>query len=127
MFFKYLKKKETNRKNYHTLQELYTSVFEYIEGYYNSRRPHSSQFPRTSDPERERKVILGATLSYCSQKKLRKNVSIFFNYSPVLVIRYFSGYYHSYLLFWSGCCLYYKYVFLCCDNLFLMGCFVIPL
>lgn len=41
-FFKCLKKEETNRRNYHTLQELYTSVFEYIEGYYNTRRPHSS-------------------------------------------------------------------------------------
>lgn len=41
-FFKYLKKEKTNRRNYHTLQELYTSVFEYIEGYYNTRRPHSS-------------------------------------------------------------------------------------
>lgn len=41
-FFKYLKKEETNRRNYHTLQELHASVFEYMEGYYNSRRPHSS-------------------------------------------------------------------------------------
>ena len=41
-FFKYLKREETNRRNYHTLQELYTSVFEYIEGYYNTRRPYSS-------------------------------------------------------------------------------------
>ena len=41
-FFKYLKKEETNRRTYHTLQELQTSVFEYIEGFYNSRRPHSS-------------------------------------------------------------------------------------
>ncbi len=41
-FFKYLKKEETNRRTYHTLQELQNSVFEYIEGFYNSRRPHSS-------------------------------------------------------------------------------------
>ena len=41
-FFKYLKKEETNRKNYHSMQELYLSVFEYIEGYYNSKRPHIS-------------------------------------------------------------------------------------
>ncbi len=41
-FFKYLKREETNRRNYHTLQELFTSVFEYIEGYYNTRRPHGS-------------------------------------------------------------------------------------
>ena len=41
-FFKYLKKEETNRRTYHSFQELYNSVFEYIEGYYNSRRPHGS-------------------------------------------------------------------------------------
>ncbi len=41
-FFKYLKLEETNRRTYHTFYELYLSVFEYIEGYYNSRRPHGS-------------------------------------------------------------------------------------
>ena len=41
-FFKYLKREETNRRTYHTFNELYLSVFEYIEGYYNSRRPHCS-------------------------------------------------------------------------------------
>lgn len=41
-FFKYLKKEETNRRTYHSLQELQLSVFEYIEGYYNSRRPHGT-------------------------------------------------------------------------------------
>lgn len=41
-FFKYLKKEETNRKIYHSLQELQLSVFEYIEGFYNSKRPHGS-------------------------------------------------------------------------------------
>ena len=41
-FFKYLKKEETNRRTYHSLQELQLSIFEYIEGFYNSRRPHSS-------------------------------------------------------------------------------------
>ena len=41
-FFKYLKKEETNRKTYHSLQELQLSIFQYIEGYYNSRRPHGS-------------------------------------------------------------------------------------
>lgn len=39
-FFKYLKKEETNRRIYHTLQELQNSVFEYIEGFYHSKRPH---------------------------------------------------------------------------------------
>ena len=41
-FFKYLKREETNRRTYHTFNELYLSLFEYIEGYYNSRRPHST-------------------------------------------------------------------------------------
>ena len=41
-FFKYLKHEEINRRNYSSLQELKLSVFEYIEGYYNSKRPHSS-------------------------------------------------------------------------------------
>ena len=37
----HIKKEETNRKCYHSLQELQLSIFEYIEGYYNSKRPHS--------------------------------------------------------------------------------------
>lgn len=41
-FFKYLKKEEINRKTYHSLHELQLSVFEYIEGFYNSKRPHGS-------------------------------------------------------------------------------------
>lgn len=41
-FFKYLKKEETNRRIYHSLSELQLSVFEYIEGFYNSKRPHST-------------------------------------------------------------------------------------
>lgn len=41
-FFKYLKKEETGRRVYHTFNELKLSVFEYIEGFYNSKRPHAS-------------------------------------------------------------------------------------
>ena len=41
-FFKYLKKEECYRKNYHSVGELKLSLFEYIEGFYNSRRPHYS-------------------------------------------------------------------------------------
>ena len=41
-FFRYLKKEETNRKTYSTLDELKLSVFEYIEGFYNAKRPHNS-------------------------------------------------------------------------------------
>ena len=41
-FFKYLKREETNRRTYHTFHALHLSIFEYIEGFYNSRRPHDS-------------------------------------------------------------------------------------
>ena len=41
-FFKYLKKEETNRRTFSSLSELKLSIFEYIEGFYNSKRPHSS-------------------------------------------------------------------------------------
>lgn len=41
-FFKYLKKEETDRKCYRSMQELQLSIFEYIEGYYNSKRPHGT-------------------------------------------------------------------------------------
>ncbi len=41
-FFKYLKKEKTDRKCYRSLQELQLSIFEYIEGYYNSKRPHGT-------------------------------------------------------------------------------------
>ncbi len=41
-FFKYLKREKTGRGTYRTFNELQLSVFEYIEGYYNSRRPHGS-------------------------------------------------------------------------------------
>ena len=41
-FFKYLKKEETDRKCYDSLKELQLSIFEYIEGYYNSKRPHTT-------------------------------------------------------------------------------------
>lgn len=41
-FFTYLKREETSRRRYHTFNELHLSVFEYMEGFYNSRRPHGS-------------------------------------------------------------------------------------
>ena len=41
-FFKYLKKEETNRRIYCSLADLRIALFEYIDGYYNSRRPHGS-------------------------------------------------------------------------------------
>ncbi len=48
-FFKYLKKEETNRRTYHSVRELQLSLFEYIEGYYNSRRPHATLGMLTPD------------------------------------------------------------------------------
>ena len=41
-FFRYLKQEETNRRSYSSLSELKLSVFEYIDGFYNSRRPHGA-------------------------------------------------------------------------------------
>lgn len=41
-FFKYLKLEETNRRSYKSFEELKLSVFSYIDGYYNPKRPHSS-------------------------------------------------------------------------------------
>lgn len=52
-FFKYLKKEETNRKTYHSLQELQLSVFQYIEGFYNSKRPHGSLGMMTPNEKEE--------------------------------------------------------------------------
>ena len=41
-FFKYLKMEETGRKHYRTMEELRLDLFSYIDGYYNSKRIHSS-------------------------------------------------------------------------------------
>lgn len=41
-FFKYLKLEETNRRSYCSSAELKLSLFQYIEGYYNKKRPHSA-------------------------------------------------------------------------------------
>ena len=41
-FFKYLKYEETNRRTYHNQDELRNSLFKYIDGFYNSVRPHGS-------------------------------------------------------------------------------------
>lgn len=40
-FFKYLKKEETDRNSYHSFHHLNLCLFEYINGFYNSVRPHS--------------------------------------------------------------------------------------
>ena len=41
-FFKYLKLERTNRMTYHSVEDLRRDIFEYIEGFYNNRRPHGS-------------------------------------------------------------------------------------
>lgn len=41
-FFKYMKKEELNRRTFKNIHEVYQSCFEYIEGFYNSMRPHSA-------------------------------------------------------------------------------------
>ena len=41
-FFKYLKKEELNRKHFQKLEDVKLVVFQYIEGFYNSQRPHST-------------------------------------------------------------------------------------
>ena len=46
-FFRYLKKEQTDRFCYRTFAELRASLFEYIDGYYNSRRLHSAIGYRT--------------------------------------------------------------------------------
>ena len=56
-FFKYLKKEEINRHKYATLSDLNLAVFEYIDGYYNSRRPHGSLNYLTPN-EVEKKYLL---------------------------------------------------------------------
>ena len=41
-FFKYLKKEEIYRETYSDFSDLQSSLFEYIDGFYNPKRPHSS-------------------------------------------------------------------------------------
>ena len=41
-FFKFLKKEEINRRKFSQIEEVKQSVFSYIEGYYNKKRPHSA-------------------------------------------------------------------------------------
>ena len=40
-FFKYLKKEETDRRSYSSIEEPKNSIFKYIDCFYNSIRPHS--------------------------------------------------------------------------------------
>ena len=77
-FFKYLKKEETNRRTYHSLQELQLSIFEYIEGFYNSRRPHGSLGMLTPN---EKKNSSGIRLNASFQKDFSNNRVHLLDYS----------------------------------------------
>ena len=48
-FFKYLKKEDLNRKTFSSIYELNLALFEYIEGFYNSKRPHFANKLLTPD------------------------------------------------------------------------------
>lgn len=41
-FFKHFKREEANRRTYHSVNDLHNAIFEYIDGFYNSIRPHAS-------------------------------------------------------------------------------------
>ena len=41
-FFKFLKKEEVNRRRFSQIEEVKLSLFSYIEGYYNKKRPHEA-------------------------------------------------------------------------------------
>ncbi|MCL2847648.1 MAG: IS3 family transposase [Firmicutes bacterium] len=41
-FFKFLKRNEVYRRHYATKEQMYASLFEYISGYYNTRKKHSA-------------------------------------------------------------------------------------
>ena len=55
-FFKYLKKEETNRRNFRTYRDLYHSVFQYIKDF-----SQTTWFFRLSDTRRNGNNILGTT------------------------------------------------------------------
>ena len=73
-FFKYLKKEETNRRIYHSFKELQLSVFEYIDGYYNAKRPHGGSAAHT---KRSRNLISRAEPIACSLGFFCKFVSTY--------------------------------------------------
>lgn len=64
-FFKYLKKEETDRRNYTNLAELKQSLFTYINGFYNSVRPHSHNDGLTPNEKEALFMITGFFLFFC--------------------------------------------------------------
>ena len=59
-FFKFLKKEEINRRKFSRIEEVKQSIFSYIEGYYNKKRPHSANNGFSPD-EKE--------AEFCAEKK----------------------------------------------------------
>jgi len=54
-FFKYAKQEEFSRRNFANVSEVKMAAFQYIEGFYNSRRPHSANQMLTPN---EKEVML---------------------------------------------------------------------
>lgn len=52
-FFKYLKRDELSRRNFHSLEDVSLATFSYIEGWYNNRRPHSHNNMLTPNEKEE--------------------------------------------------------------------------
>ena len=53
-FFKFLKLEEINRNHYSKLSDLKSALFEYIDGFYNTKRPHrANDFLSPNDFESE--------------------------------------------------------------------------
>lgn len=48
-FFKYLKHEEIGRRSFKSISQVNLAVFEYIHGFYNSKRPHSANSMLTPD------------------------------------------------------------------------------
>lgn len=54
-----MKKEELNRRTFRKIQEVEQSSFEYIEGFYNSKRPHSANNMMT--PNEKENIYFGST------------------------------------------------------------------
>ena len=62
-FFASMKREKLYRKKYRTENELYQSIYEYME-FYNSRHPHSKiQYKTSEQKEREYNMVFGTTES----------------------------------------------------------------
>ncbi|MDG6112589.1 IS3 family transposase [Lactococcus formosensis] len=52
-FFKYLKHRQINRKNYQNMKQVQLDCFEYIENFYNNYNPHSANLGLTPNQKEE--------------------------------------------------------------------------